>query len=59
MPGEVQIRFQKNPFFTKRAVRYWSKWPREVVESPCLEAFQRCLDVALGDSLGVIMVVMG
>lgn len=39
---------QKN-FFTKRVVRHQNRIPREVVESPSMEAFKRCVDVALGD----------
>ena len=36
-------------FFTKRAVRHWTRLPGAVVESPSLEGFKNRVDVALGD----------
>ena len=35
-------------FFTMRAVRYWNRLPREVVDAPSLEVFKARLDGALG-----------
>ena len=41
----------RRKFFTQRAVTYWNRMPKEVVDAPSLEAFKPRLDVALG-SLG-------
>jgi len=39
----------RKTFFTERVVGHWTRLPRDVVESPSLEAFKKRVDVAPGD----------
>lgn len=39
----------RNLFVTGKVVRHWNKLPKEVLESPSLEVFNRYLDVAPGN----------
>jgi len=60
--GRFRLAIRTN-VFTERVIKLWNRLPREVVESPSLEAFKRRVDMGLGTwfsgKLGSVRLMVG
>jgi len=46
--GRFRLDIRKS-FYTKRVIKHWNRLPREILEIPSLEVFNRGVDMALRD----------
>ncbi|KGL84929.1 hypothetical protein N309_03530, partial [Tinamus guttatus] len=46
--GRFKLDIRKD-FYMERVLTHWNRLPSEVVESPSLAAFRKCVDEALAD----------
>jgi len=49
----------RNRFFMVQVTKHWLKVPREVMGSPSLETFKRCIDVVMDNGLWVVLLEQG